>query len=57
MMCEQINKAKQFLEEQNWDNTSAEELTKVIEQMVINFCDLKNPTKTTKQGNSFKNKN
>ena len=57
MTCEQMNKAKQFLEEQNWDNINAEDLTKVIEQMVINFCDLKNPIKTTKEGNTFKSKN
>ena len=57
MTDEQINKAKEFLEAQTWDDINAEKLTKTIEQMVVNICDLRNPTKTIKEGYPFKCKN
>ena len=52
---DQINKAKEFLEAQDWDNVTPESLTKTIEEMVKNFCKLRNPIKN--KGTDFKSRN
>ena len=57
MSSEQIEKAKEFLDAQNWDDIDADKLTDIIERMVKENCDLRNPVKTTKEGNSYKSKN
>jgi len=57
MSSEQIEKAKEFLDAQNWDDIDADELTDIIKRMVKENCDLRNPVKTTKEGNYYKSKN
>ena len=52
---DQINKAKEFLEAQDWDNVTPESLTKTIEEMVKDFCKLRNPIKN--KGTDFKSRN
>ena len=42
---EQVFKAKEFLETQDWMNVTPESLTKTIEEMVKKFCSLRNPIK------------
>ena len=57
MTSEQINKAKEYLENQDWSDITAEKLTDIINDMVKKTCDLRNPENKTKNGEDFKSNN
>ena len=57
MNIDQIDKAKEFLENQDWTDVTPDKLIRTLEELVENFCDLRNPIKKTIEGSSFKSKN
>ena len=50
MSVEKLAEAKAFLESNNWNNVTAQSLTKTIEETVMKYCDLKSAKKVTKEG-------
>ena len=57
MTSEQIDKAKELLDSQDLSDVTPEKFTDVLNEMVKIICELRNPEKTTKEGESFKSKN
>ena len=53
----QIGQAKEYLESQDWCDISPEKFTNILNEMVKSICDLRNPEKRTKEGETFKSNN
>ena len=50
MSDEHVNKAKEFLESQDWSDVTPEKLIMTLEEMVTKFCKLRNPPKKPGMG-------
>ena len=57
MSVEKLAEAKAFLESKDWNNVTAQSLTKTIEETVMKYCKLKSAKKVTKEGTNYKSKN